>query len=105
MMPVQQYPILSPQQANPLLYGLREGLAAQKQGQDIHATQLANALQKIKLNYADPEEKAALALAQARPGLVQAQTGLANTRQQWLGPTAQANIQQALASAQQAPAT
>lgn len=86
------FPLLSFEQANPRY-------AAQKYHQDLQKSQLENALQQIKLKYAEPNEMAALQQAQALPLETQARTGLINTQNQWFPKTAQADIHQSLAAA------
>jgi hypothetical protein len=98
---VSEFQILSPEQANPLGYGFRQGVASAKDiaeayrqallgdeqriknefarpraEQELLKDQLANALSKIQLKYADPLTQAKLDNERLQPGLTQSQIDL-----------------------------
>jgi hypothetical protein len=90
-LPVMSFPILSPQQASPVLYGASNALNMANQfmqnqqlakqlpfitpelQQKLEAQKLANALQQNTLNFAPQMSAAELAAKQAQPGLINAQ--------------------------------
>ena len=96
--PVQQFPILSPQQANPLGIGLTTGQNLYQQGinnrslaqanqQALQGQALANALAQLKLNLAPQTLEADLAYKQAQVPYLQANTQKLNQETQ-LAPLA-----------------
>jgi len=96
-LPVQQFPILTPDMYSGLGNAVKNYQQSQMSAAQIQQQQLANQLTQVKLKYADPEEKAALAQAQALPGLTNAQmqaalgqANLSNQNAKWVGPQAQA---------------
>ena len=93
--PVQQFPILSPQQANPLGMGLAVGQNLYQQGvnnrslqqanqQNLQGKALANALAQLKLNLAPQTLQADLAYKQAQVPYLQANTQKLNQETQFL---------------------
>lgn len=86
-MPLINFPLLNAEQAGNPFGSLMSGYS---QGIINRNKLLENALKQIKLKYAEPEERAALELAQAKPGLTKAQTNYQNQLAQWVGPQAQA---------------
>ena len=91
---VSQFQIFTPEQANPLGYGLQQGIAARlaalqaqkaqtelpfvapKEQQALQAAIYANMIQKPRAEGAVPLFQAELAKAQAEPGEIRARTGL-----------------------------
>lgn len=90
-MTVSSFPILSFEQANPFLAGLKYGQGIISQGiqnryapqtlqEQLRQLQLGNNLKDVQLQYAPQMSQADLAIKQAQPGLINAQTGETNAR-------------------------
>lgn len=82
---VANFPLLSFEQANPILMGMSAG-------QNLISTYLKNQLQRANNKYAEPMAAAQLAYNQELPGHVRAQTALQNEQARYFGPSALSNI-------------
>lgn len=97
-LPVQQFTPETFEQANPFMTGMQQGIStafmAPQLQQQLKASQLANALNQIKLQYAPQMTQADLAYKQAQTPYLQAETGLTNERAKYYPSDIQSQINQ-----------